>query len=303
MRSLRVKYSGLFQGLEKKPDSYRVIADQYEWKKRDVKQHIEGYRYDEFNSRFLPDILQDATNKVIVECGCGLGANLIPFKKKNKCIGLDYSLTALNKLKDYTSEIKTLNADISSIPLQTESVDYVILARVIFVHEDLSFVARILDEVSRILKKGGKAIIVNDFCNTGIWFFTSLCDLGSKMRSLLPRMRSTTEFMLYYFSKRDMETLLEDAALKLNETWLCNVHQGVYHLTYHNKLLGLLLRNNRRHFKIRHKDHWERVRLSHGINEAYPLNLFGRLISFISSRLLPSVAALSFCCLAEKKGD
>ena len=43
MESLKVDYSDLFVGLDGTPDSYREIADKYEWAKRDVEQHVLTY--------------------------------------------------------------------------------------------------------------------------------------------------------------------------------------------------------------------------------------------------------------------
>ena len=46
------------------------------------------------------------------------------------------------------------------------------------------------------------------------------------------------------FSLSDLRWVLQRAGLRVQGSELCNIHQGVYHLTYHSKLLGLLLRHN-----------------------------------------------------------
>ncbi|MBT5330017.1 MAG: class I SAM-dependent methyltransferase [Gemmatimonadetes bacterium] len=300
MQSLKVNYSGIFAGLTKKPNSYREISDNYEWAKRDVEQHIDQYYYDDFNQGYLKRELAGQEGKLVVECGCGLGGNLIPYARRHRCIGFDFSRVALGKLRRYDSEVFPALADISAIPLADGCADYVVLARVLFVHEDIDFIVAILREARRILKPCGKVLIVNDFSSVGVRVFNGMNDLFARLVSLLRPGRDGAEFMLYYFSHDDLCVLLERAGLRLLDDELCNIHQGVYHLTYHNKLFGLLLRDNFHHYRIRRKDHWERVRLSRGINDAYPLNWFGRVLVRLAGRYWPSLAALSLNCSASK---
>ena len=301
MQSLKLKYSKLFAGLDGKPDSYRDIADHYEWAERQVHQHVGQYRYDDFNARYLPELLDGESGKVIVECGCGLGGNILPYASKHRCIGIDYSGVALRKLRGYSREMSVAMGDISAIPLADESADYVILARVLFVHEDLEVIAAILREVQRILKPDGKVAIINDYSSGGVRFFNSCNDLCRRAFEALARRESAFEFMLYYFSEADMRQLLARAGMELADSRPCNVHQGVYHLTFHNKILGLLLRANGRHYRIRRKDHWERVKDARRVNDAYPLGWLGRALVWYAGRYRPSLAALSLACTARKR--
>ena len=300
MQSLKLKYSKLFAGLDSKPDSYREIADHYEWAEREVRQHVEQYRYDDFNAEYLPDLLNGESGKVVVECGCGLGGNILPFATRHRCIGVDYSKVALKKLRSHTRDMSVTLGDISAIPLRDESVDYVILARVLFVHEDLDFIAAILRDVRRILKPQGKVVIINDFSSGGVRVFNGVNEFFARLLEVVRQQQSMHEFMLYYFSHEDLRQLLVQAGMELVDTRLCNVHQGVYHLTYHNKLLGLLLRANWKHYRIRRKDHFERVRQSSRVNDAYPLGLLGRAFAYLVGRYRPSWAALSLAGIACK---
>ena len=241
MQSLKVNYPELFEGLDRKPDSYREIADQYEWTKRDSDKHVDQYRYDDFNTCYLKRILDGDSGKVVVECGCGPGGNLIPYTDKHTCIGLDYSRVALEKLRDHSSDVPVSLADVSAMPLRDESVDYMIFARVLFVHEDLDFIVEILQEARRVIKPQGRIIIVNDYSCFGV---RALNGIGDLARRLSGRFAANGESMLYYFSLSDLRWLLQRAGLRVQGSELCNIHQGVYHLTYHSKLLGLLLRHN-----------------------------------------------------------
>lgn len=300
MESLKVDYSDLFVGLDGKPDSYREIADKYAWAKRDVEQHVLTFHYDEFNTHFLREILECERGKVVVECGCGLGGNILPYAGEHRCIGVDYSQVALKKIRSHTREMSVTMGDISAIPLRDESADYVILARVLFVHEDLDFIAAILREVQRILKPRGKVVVINDYSSGGVRLFNGINDFFGRVLEVLRRRQSVHEFMLYYFSHEDLRRLLTQSGMELVDSRLCNVHQGVYHLTYHNRLLGLLLRANWRHYQIRRKDHFERVLNSNCINDVYPLGLIGRAFAYLVDRYWPSLAALSLVGIACK---
>lgn len=196
MQSLKVNYPELFEGLDRKPDSYREIADQYEWTKRDSDKHVDQYRYDDFNTRYLKRILDGNSGKVVVECGCGPGGNLIPYTDKHTCIGLDYSRVALEKLRDHSSDVPVSLADVSAMPLRDESVDYMIFARVLFVHEDLDFIVEILQEARRVIKPQGRIIIVNDYSCFGV---RALNGIGDLARRLSGRFAANGESMLYYF--------------------------------------------------------------------------------------------------------
>jgi len=81
MRSLKVNYKDQFEGVEEKPKSYHELADKFEWAKRDVDQDMEGHIYNECNG-FLDFHLANQVDKVIVECGCGLGRNLHRYSKR-----------------------------------------------------------------------------------------------------------------------------------------------------------------------------------------------------------------------------
>lgn len=298
MQSLKLNYSKFFPGLDKKPDSYRHLADTYEWAQREVGQHAERYRYDDFNAEYLRDLLGTGSSKLVVECGCGLGGNSLPYAQQHRCIGVDFSGVALKKIRLYTSDMAVALGDISTIPLKDACADFVILARVLFVHEDLDFIVSILREARRILKPEGKIIFINDYSSVGVRVFNGMNQFFSYAVNALLRRESVDEFIVYYFSEADMNLLLSRAGLRLIDSRLCNVHIGVYHLTYHSAILALLLRDNWRHYRIRRKDHWERVRDSNNVNDVYPLSAVGRLFKYLVERFWPSLAALSLAGVA-----
>ncbi len=304
MKKLMVDYSKLFSGLKSKPTSYKTLADKYEWEKRDVEQNYKGRRYDEFNN-YMDNVLRGEEGKLIVECGCGLGPNLLRFADKNICIGFDFSKVALNKLHSHTDKVRVARTDILHLPVREDSVDFVVFSLVLFVFEDLKMTSRLLMEAQRILRPGGKVIIVNDYCNYGV----NLCNIFSRtiidffysvISWVYPQRR---EFICYYFSLCDMRSLLDEANLTLKDSKLCDLHQGIYHLTYLNFAFAVLFRSYRKHKMLKDKDHWQRVENARDINDAYPLNWLGRQFRDTIVQRFPQVAALRLCCLAEKKID
>jgi len=298
MRSLHVDYSEQFVGIAEKPDSYHELADQFEWAKRDVDQDVEGHTYDECN-KYLDSILAHETGKVIVECGCGLGRNLHRYARRNRCVGVDFSKTGLRKIRLRATGVEPVKADIRQVPLADGCADYVIFCNVLFIYEDLQVVREMLVEARRILRKGGKVIIINDFCSTGVWLSPFLQVPRFTKRSESKNAKNK-QFMLYYYTQADSKNLLNEAGLGNVNSHLCNAHKGVYHITYLSPVWGVLLRGHRRHRVVRHMDHWERVRKSESVNGAYPLNIIGRCLASISRRFFPSLASLSLCCAAEK---
>ena len=75
MRSLKVDYSKQFSGVGEKPESYRELADNFEWAKREVDQDVEGHIYDECND------LKPGGRLIVINDYCSLGVWLSPFMR------------------------------------------------------------------------------------------------------------------------------------------------------------------------------------------------------------------------------
>lgn len=101
-------------------------------------------------------------NAVVADLGCGTGqmtAELAPWV--TKMIGIDSSAAMLKAAKDRTEELPNVElrrGDLTAIPIDSGTCDAALLLLV------LSYVAEpqaVLNEIARILKPAGKAVIVD----------------------------------------------------------------------------------------------------------------------------------------------
>ncbi len=108
-------------------------------------------------------------NKIILDAGCGTGKFLAVLEKEaKKYIGIDLSQNQLNKAKEKalkeSSEFK--KSDLSKIDLDNESVDIVVSSWVLGTIIDIDERNKCLNELKRVLKKGGKIILVENAENS-----------------------------------------------------------------------------------------------------------------------------------------
>ena len=110
---------------------------------------------------------------VLLDYGSGYGRvakYILPDMQLGGYIGLDSSYNMLQLFKQRydssESESKTpvlfLNADIHSIPLQSQSVDKVIVCAV-FLHNHKSIVQKSMEELTRVVKPGGQVLVYSSF--------------------------------------------------------------------------------------------------------------------------------------------
>ena len=110
---------------------------------------------------------------IVLDCGTGYGRvakYLLPYMPLKGYIGLDSSYQMLKLFKTRydasTAEQHTplllLNADIHTVPLQSESVDSVIVSAV-FLHNHKSITQKAMAEIRRVTKPGGTVLIYSSF--------------------------------------------------------------------------------------------------------------------------------------------
>lgn len=92
----------------------------------------------------------------IVELGCGLSPMLAYAAHFNKAYGVDYSQKTIEQAQRLYPEIEYICSDVTDTPFPDEHFDAVIAGEVI---EHLEHPNRLLNEMERICKKGGKIIL------------------------------------------------------------------------------------------------------------------------------------------------
>ena len=127
------------------------------WKSFQLQWFLELYGFNSAN--FLIDYIKDLSKSpVIIDAGCGKGYKtnwLSSLNKDAEVIGIDFSTSVNAAARRYSNnkQISFLQADISKLPIQTNSVDLIVCDQVL--HHTFS-PPKTLKEFSRVLKKGGR---------------------------------------------------------------------------------------------------------------------------------------------------
>jgi ubiquinone/menaquinone biosynthesis C-methylase UbiE len=104
-------------------------------------------------------------DSIIADVCCGNGRHLIPSAKHcKKVIGIDFSKELLEIIKKKINDeklhnVKLIHSDVSSIPLKNSSVDAVLFIAALHNIKGRKNRIQSLQEVRRILKKDGQALI------------------------------------------------------------------------------------------------------------------------------------------------
>jgi ubiquinone/menaquinone biosynthesis C-methylase UbiE len=144
-----IKIDDIFAFYESKPEIYEILS-----KAEDIDKTI------------LKTILHDISfkNKFVLDLGAGTGKFSIPISSKAKFVySLDTSEKALSVLrkKAKNKRIKTLKGTFGNIPLPNESVDIVLSTWAFPSHS--SNRESDLKEILRVIKRGGKIIVVENY--------------------------------------------------------------------------------------------------------------------------------------------
>lgn len=113
----------------------------------------------------------EINNKIILDLGCGYGRTLIPLVKYQPklSIGIDISSIMLEKCIDYANESKVklvlIHSDFPPIPLKNNSID-LIYSCAVLLHLEKKQILPLMQEMTRVLKPGGKIILQSSFPNS-----------------------------------------------------------------------------------------------------------------------------------------
>lgn len=123
----------------------------------------------EINNNKTIDFIGYRDNKLkILDVGCGTGNLLINLHNKNpniKLIGIDISKEMIRVAKSKTEKLKNINfemGDANNLPFENEYFDYVVCSNSLHHHPHA---LTSIKEMTRVLKKNGRLIIVDGFTN------------------------------------------------------------------------------------------------------------------------------------------
>jgi SAM-dependent methyltransferase len=108
----------------------------------------------------LADIRKDAR---ILDVGCGAGAFLQHAREYRHLAGIDYAQEAILAIRErFPGDFRV--ADAAALPFDTAAFDAVLSFGVFIYFDSLGYARKVLDEMRRVLKPGGRIFIgdVND---------------------------------------------------------------------------------------------------------------------------------------------
>lgn len=130
----------------------------------------ESYWYYEF----LQEVVDETSeNSSLLDIGTGTGKliEMLATEKRIECIGIDANKNMLEEAKKKLSglDVELLKVDKgSSLPFNNNSFDFVCICNVLFNHNSQT-VIHILNESVRVLKQGGKLIILTPTGNKSLY--------------------------------------------------------------------------------------------------------------------------------------
>jgi 2-polyprenyl-3-methyl-5-hydroxy-6-metoxy-1,4-benzoquinol methylase len=144
----------------------------------------------------------------ILDIGCGTGLNASFLKAAgHTVVGVDLSPVAIDRFREKDFEGFVCDVETQGIPSPDASFDLVYASEVI---EHCADTAAFLNEVFRVLKPGGKAVVSTP--NSAFWAFRILGILG----------RTASEYQhpghVRFFSKRSLRRCVEAAGFEVTTT-------------------------------------------------------------------------------------
>ena len=138
----------------------------YTWSRRAIKNEFNTALWEHINISEVTsifDLLDELRNEKlnVLDAGCGSGRFLLDLKKRyGNVTGGDFSIGLLKKAKKVgIGDVPLVQADVDKLPFKDESFDIVLSVRVIQ-HLRVNEQQNAINEMSRVLKKGGRLIIM-----------------------------------------------------------------------------------------------------------------------------------------------
>ena len=151
----------------------------------------------------------------ILDIGCGNCRNLLPFARAGfECYGIDFSHKmielARGNCKKNGAKVKLQVAYVDELPFKNATFDYVITIAVIHHLDTKEKRIKAVEEIKRVLKPGGKALIL-------VWNKLQWNLVFKPKDACIPWKRKGTEYMRYYhlFTHWEMLRLIKATGLRI----------------------------------------------------------------------------------------
>jgi len=168
--------------------------------------------------RIVEDLAKKWKPGKILDVGCGNCRNLKPFADlKFDCFGIDFSKNMINVAKDFLKkhdiDAKVYVEKAEKLPFEDNSFDYVLALRVIPCILTERERSQAINELKRVLKRNGKAIIT-------IWNKTNFKYLLSPKEALVPWRKKDRTLIRYYYlySPSEITKILVDKGFRILRT-------------------------------------------------------------------------------------
>ena len=110
--------------------------------------------------RIIYELLDLENDGPMLDVGCGTGRIIVPIQNKIETCGLDFSVSFLEKLKTQSKNIMLSAGAVESLPFKDNSFKTIICVRVVQ-HLSKREKQAAVNEMTRVLEKGGKLIVLN----------------------------------------------------------------------------------------------------------------------------------------------
>lgn len=156
--------------------------------------------------------------KKILDLGCGVGRHSILFAENGfdvyACDLSQKGIDQLNKIIDKNKlKITTAISDMLDVPYDPEQFDAIIAFRSIY-HTDDKGVKRVLDNINRVLKVGGEALVT--FNSKNSWSFKNSDNFISD-NTIMKTFGQESGIPHFYANKEDIEGLLKN--FEIEKLW------------------------------------------------------------------------------------
>lgn len=151
----------------------------------------------------------------ILDIGCGNCRNLLPFARAGfECHGIDFSHKMIEIAKESCkkngAKVKLEVAYADELPFENATFNYIITIAVIHHLDTKEKRIKAVEEIKRVLKPGGKALIL-------VWNKLQWKFVFNPRDVYIPWKRKSMEYMRYYhlFTHWEMQKLIKNAGLKI----------------------------------------------------------------------------------------